>query len=49
MSTYGVTTFCAPPTMYRYMLQENFAGYDLSHLHHCAVAGEPAQPRHGRQ
>ena len=44
MSTYGVTTFCAPPTMYRYMLQENFAGYDLSHLHHCAVAGEPLNP-----
>ncbi len=44
MSTHGVTTFCAPPTMYRYMLQENFAGYDLSRLHHCAVAGEPLNP-----
>ena len=44
MATYGVTTFCAPPTMYRYMLQENFAGYDLSKLQHCAVAGEPLNP-----
>ncbi len=44
MSQYGVTTFCAPPTMYRYLLQENFAGYDLSHLKHCAVAGEPLNP-----
>ncbi len=44
MSKYGVTTFCAPPTMYRYLLQENFAGYDLSRLKHCAVAGEPLNP-----
>ncbi len=44
IATHGVTSFCAPPTMYRYLLQENFAGYDLSHLHHCAVAGEPLNP-----
>ena len=44
MAAYGVTSFCAPPTMYRYMLQENFAGYDLSKLQHCAVAGEPLNP-----
>jgi acetyl-CoA synthetase len=40
----GVTSFCAPPTMYRYILQENFAGYDLSALKHCVVAGEPLNP-----
>ncbi len=40
----GITSFCAPPTMYRYLLQENFAGYDLSKLKHCAVAGEPLNP-----
>ncbi len=44
IATHGVTSFCAPPTMYRYMLQENFAGYDLSKLRHCAVAGEPLNP-----
>lgn len=44
MATCGVTTFCAPPTMYRYMLQEDFADYDLSCLKHCAVAGEPLNP-----
>ncbi len=44
ISAHGVTSFCAPPTMYRYMLQENFAGYDLSKLQHCAVAGEPLNP-----
>lgn len=44
MSACGVTTFCAPPTMYRYMLQEDFSSYDLSSLKHCAVAGEPLNP-----
>ncbi|MDD3213626.1 MAG: AMP-binding protein, partial [Eubacteriales bacterium] len=44
MSDHHVTSFCAPPTMYRYILQENFAGYDLSALKHCAVAGEPLNP-----
>lgn len=44
ISAHGVTSFCAPPTMYRYMLQENFVGYDLTKLQHCAVAGEPLNP-----
>ena len=44
IADHNVTSFCAPPTMYRYMLQENFAGYDLSALKHCAVAGEPLNP-----
>ena len=41
---YKVTTFCAPPTMYRFMLQEDVAAYDLSSLKHCATAGEPLNP-----
>ncbi|MEG0493488.1 MAG: AMP-binding protein [Clostridia bacterium] len=44
MADYGVTTFCAPPTMYRYLLQEDFTAFDLSQLKHCAVAGEPLNP-----
>ncbi|NCC94996.1 MAG: acetyl-CoA synthetase, partial [Opitutae bacterium] len=44
MSDYHVTSFCAPPTMYRYILQEDFSQYDLSALKHCAVAGEPLNP-----
>ena len=44
MSQHHVTSFCAPPTMYRYILQEDFANYDLSALKHCAVAGEPLNP-----
>ncbi len=38
---YKLTTFCAPPTMYRFMLQEDVASYDLSSVHNFATAGEP--------
>ena len=41
MSKYKLTTFCAPPTMYRFMLLEDVAGYDLSSIKHYATAGEP--------
>ena len=41
---YQVTTFCVPPTMYRFMLQEDLSKFDLSCLHHCATAGEPLNP-----
>ena len=41
---HGITSFCAPPTMYRYMLQEDFNNYDLHTLRHCSVAGEPLNP-----
>ena len=41
---YRVTTFCVPPTMYRFMLQEDLSQYDLSCLRHCATAGEPLNP-----
>lgn len=36
-----VTTFCAPPTIYRYLIQEDLSGYDLSSITHCSTAGEP--------
>ena len=38
---YKLTTFCAPPTMYRFMLQEDVAAFDLSSVHNFATAGEP--------
>ncbi|WP_418255999.1 AMP-binding protein, partial [Gordonibacter urolithinfaciens] len=38
---YQLTTFCAPPTMYRFMLQEDVASFDLSSVHNFATAGEP--------
>ncbi len=44
MSHYKLTTFCAPPTMYRFMLQEDVASYDLSSIQNFATAGEPLNP-----
>lgn len=41
---YGVTTFCAPPTMFRFMLQEDVTKFDLSCIQHCCIAGEPLNP-----
>ncbi len=38
---YKLTTFCVPPTMYRFMLQEDVAAYDLSSVETFATAGEP--------
>lgn len=36
-----VTSFCAPPTIYRFMLLEDISQYDLSSLKQCTTAGEP--------
>ncbi len=38
---YRITTFCAPPTMYRFMLQEDVSAYDLSSVANWCTAGEP--------
>ena len=45
MTQCKVTSFCAPPTMYRFMLPENLGSRDFSHLQYCAVAGEPLNIR----
>ena len=39
-----VTTFCAPPTLYRAFAQMDLASYDWSTLRHCTSAGEPLNP-----
>ncbi|MDO4749702.1 MAG: AMP-binding protein [Eubacteriales bacterium] len=44
LQKYRVTTFCAPPTMYRFMLQEDVSKYDLSSIERCCDAGEPLNP-----
>lgn len=41
---YCITTFCAPPTMYRMFIKENLADYDLSSLKHATIAGEALNP-----
>ncbi len=40
----GVTTFCAPPTLYRAFVQLDLDHYDWSSLRHCTSAGEPLNP-----
>ncbi|MDR2804523.1 MAG: AMP-binding protein, partial [Dysgonamonadaceae bacterium] len=44
MQAYRVTSFCAPPTVYRFLILEDLAKYDLSSLKYCEVAGEPLNP-----
>ncbi len=44
MADYKLTTFCAPPTMYRFMLLEDVASFDLSSIEHWCTAGEPLNP-----
>ena len=41
---YKLTTFCAPTTMYRFMLQEDVAAFDLSSVQMWCLAGEPLNP-----
>ncbi|MCL2630070.1 MAG: AMP-binding protein [Firmicutes bacterium] len=41
---YNITTFCAPPTMYRFFIKEDLSKYDLSSLKHCCIAGEALNP-----
>ncbi len=40
----GITTFCAPPTVYRMLVQEDLSRYDLSSIRHSMAAGEPLNP-----
>ncbi|QJB56392.1 AMP-binding protein [Pseudodesulfovibrio sp. zrk46] len=40
MADNKLTTFCAPPTVYRFLVREDLSEYDLSSLRHCTTAGE---------
>lgn len=44
MEKYHITSFCAPPTVYRFMIRENLSAYDLSALEYCTTAGEALNP-----
>ena len=44
MAKYKVTSFCAPPTIYLYLIREDLSKYDLSALKYCTTAGEPLNP-----
>ena len=41
---YHITTFCAPPTMYRFFIKEDLSKYDLSSIQHATIAGEALNP-----
>ena len=44
IAEHRVTTFCAPPTIYRVLAQMDLSGADFSSLRHCFGAGEPLNP-----
>ena len=44
LEKYKVTSFCAPPTIYRFMIREDLSKYDLSSLEYCCTAGEALNP-----
>ena len=41
---YKITTFCAPPTMYRMLIKQDLSHYDLSSIEHATIAGEALNP-----
>ena len=46
---YNITTFCAPPTMYRMLIKQDLSHYDLSSIRHASTAGEALNPEVFRQ
>ena len=46
---YKITTFCAPPTMYRMLIKQDISQYDLSSIEHASTAGEALNPEVFRQ
>ncbi|HNX65572.1 MAG TPA: AMP-binding protein [Bacteroidales bacterium] len=44
LSKHKVTSLCAPPTIFRFLIREDFSKYDLSSLEWCTIAGEALNP-----
>ena len=44
MDRLQLTTFCAPPTIYRFLIKEDLSHFDFSRLKQCSIAGEPLNP-----
>jgi acetyl-CoA synthetase len=44
LEKYPVTSFCAPPTIYRFLIKEDLSRYDLSSIKIACTAGEPLNP-----
>ena len=45
VANHGVTSFCAPPTIYRFIIRLDLSHFDLSKVEHWTVAGEPLNPQ----
>ena len=41
---YHITSFCAPPTVFRFLIREDLTKFDLSSLKYCTIAGEALNP-----
>ena len=41
---YHITSLCAPPTIFRFLIREDLSKYDLSSLKYCTIAGEALNP-----
>ena len=44
VAKYNITTFCAPPTMYRMLIKQDLSRFDLSSIQHATTAGEALNP-----
>ncbi len=44
MQDFHITSFCAPPTVYRFLIREDLSKFDLSSLEYCTTAGEALNP-----
>ncbi len=44
MNHLKLTSFCAPPTVYRFLIKEDLSSCDWTQIHHCTIAGEPLNP-----
>lgn len=49
IARYKITTFCAPPTVYRFMIKSDMSKYDLSSIKYMMTAGEALNPEIYRQ
>ena len=44
IQNYHITSLCAPPTVFRFLIREDLTHYDLSSLQYCTIAGEALNP-----
>ncbi|MDE6772835.1 MAG: AMP-binding protein [Muribaculaceae bacterium] len=44
INDYGITSFCAPPTVFRFLIREDLSRFNLSSLKYCTIAGEALNP-----